>query len=263
VVGEWLSPQFFENDKGIFTNVTKKVADTNNNGLWQAIQPFDIDGDGDTDYLLGNWGLNTKFKASINQPLKMYVGDILKNGHWLTLVSFAKNDTYYSINTKDELQLALGTIITDKFKNYNDFAGKNFDEIIDKKLQNSAVLKTVQNLSSGYLENTNGRFIFKAFQESLQLASITSFLKADFDKDAIEEVLIAGNLFSVPPYNGKLDGAIGYILQKKEKIISGTALGLTIGNKQVKTLKLLKIGSQSYLIVVVNNSANLVYELTN
>lgn len=263
VVGEWLSPQFFENKHGNFVNLTASFSDKNNNGLWQAIQPFDIDGDGDTDYLLGNWGLNTKFKASVNRPLKMYVGDILKNGHWLTLVSFAKNDTYYSINTKDELQLALGTIITDKFKSYNDYAGKNFDEIIDEKLQNSAVLKTVQNLSSGYLENINGRFIFKPFQDSLQLAPITSFLKADFDNDTIEEVLIAGNLFSVPPYNGKLDGAIGYFLQKKGKIIPGTALGLAIGNKQVKTLKLIKINNQSYLIVLANNSANLVYELTN
>jgi len=159
--------------------------------------------------------------------------------------------------------LALGTIITDKFKSYNECAGKNFDEIIDEKLQNSAVLKTVQNLSSGYLENINGRFIFKPFQDSLQLAPITSFLKADFDNDTIEEVLIAGNLFSVPPYNGKLDGAIGYFLQKKGKIIPGTALGLAIGNKQVKTLKLIKINNQSYLIVLANNSANLVYELTN
>jgi hypothetical protein len=34
------------------------------NGLWQAIA-FDIDGDGDQDYL-GNWGMNSKFKASTN-----------------------------------------------------------------------------------------------------------------------------------------------------------------------------------------------------
>jgi hypothetical protein len=33
--------------------------------LWQAIA-FDIDGDGDQDYLVGNWGMNSKFKASTN-----------------------------------------------------------------------------------------------------------------------------------------------------------------------------------------------------
>jgi hypothetical protein len=31
--------------------------------LWQAIIAFDIDGDGDQDYLVGNWGMNSKFKA--------------------------------------------------------------------------------------------------------------------------------------------------------------------------------------------------------
>lgn len=261
VVGEWLSPQFFTNQKGNFVNVTKAIADGNNNGLWQAIQPFDIDGDGDTDYLLGNWGLNTKFKASKKLPLKMYAGNLLQNRPWVTLLSFAKNGIYYSINNKDELQLVLGDYIIDKFKSHRDFAGKNFDEIIDKKIQKSATLYTVQNLSSGYLENTNGRFIFKPFQESLQLAPITNFLKADFDRDTNEDVLMAGNLFNVPPYNGKLDGNMGYLLQKNNKISFGVNLGLTIENKQIKTIKLININNQRYLIVIVNNDKNLVYQL--
>lgn len=261
ITGEWLSPQFFENQKGNFVNVTKAIADENNNGLWQAIQPFDIDGDGDTDYLLGNWGLNTKFKASKKLPLKMYSGNLLQNGPWVTLLSFAKNGIYYSINNKDELQLVLGNYIIDKFKSYHDFAGKDFDEIIDKKLQKSATLYTVQNLSSGYLENTNGRFVFKPFQESLQLAPITNFLKADFDRDTNEEVLMVGNLFNVPPYNGKLDGNMGYLLQKNNKISFGANLGLALENKQIKIMKLININNKRYLIAVVNNDKNLVYQL--
>jgi len=261
VVGEWMSPQFYENKKGKFINVTKAITDKNNKGLWQTIQPFDIDGDGDTDYLLGNWGLNTKFKSSKKYPLKMYYGHLLQKDKNITLLSFAKKGTYYSINNKDELQLVLGNYISKKFKTYKDFAGKSFDEIIDNKIIKRAKIKSVNNLSSGYLENENGKFVFKSFKEMLQLAPITCFLKNDFDKSNKKEVLMAGNIFGVPPYNGKLDGNIGYILKKGGKILSGIDLGLNFGNKQIKKLKMVKINGENYLIAVINNDKTQVYKI--
>jgi len=263
VVGEWMTPKFFENEKGKFIEVTKLISNKNISGLWQAIQPFDIDGDGDTDYLLANWGLNTKFKASKKFPLKMYVGNILKNGNWLTLVSFAKNGNYYSINTKDELEHALGNKIDKKFKSYKDFAGKTFDEIIDKNWQNNAKLKTVATLASGYLENDNGKFVFKPFDEQLQLAPITCFLKKDFNRDKKNEVLVAGNIFGVPPYQGKLDGNLGCLLQKEGKITNGLDLGLNFGNVQIKKIKMATIGTQNYLIAIVNNNNSQLYKIIN
>jgi hypothetical protein len=30
-----------------------------------GIEAADLDGDGDDDYVLGNWGLNSKFKATL------------------------------------------------------------------------------------------------------------------------------------------------------------------------------------------------------
>ncbi|MCF6180884.1 VCBS repeat-containing protein [Lutibacter sp.] len=263
IVGEWMTPRFFENEKGKFIEITKSISNKNNSGLWQAIQPFDIDGDGDTDYLLGNWGLNTKFKASNDFPLKMYVGDILKNGNWVTLVSFAKNDKYYSVNNKDELVHVLGDKFVKKFKTYKNFAGKTFDEIIDKELQNNVKLKTVTNLASGYLENNNGKFIFKPFEEQLQLAPITSFLKDDFNGDGLNEVLVAGNIFGVPPYQGKLDGNLGYLLQEGNKITNGLELGLNFGNVQIKEIKMTTIGTRNYLIVAINNNNTQIYRIIN
>ncbi len=263
VVGEWISPKFFENEHGKFKEVTKTISNNNNSGLWQAIQPFDIDNDGDTDYLLGNWGLNTKFKATKKFPLKMLAGDILKNGNWATLVSFAKNGSYYSVNNKDELAQIFGSKLDEKFKSYKDFAGKTFDEIIDKKWITNTKLLTVTNLASGYLENNNEKFIFKSFEEELQLAPITNFLKKDFNGDAKKEILIAGNLFSVPPYQGKLDGNLGYLLQKGNKITNGLALCLHFGNAPIKKIKTASVGKQSFLIVAINNRKAQIYKIIN
>ena len=45
-----------------------------------GLNAADLDGDGDMDFVLGNWGLNTKFKATPQRPLTMYVNDFDKNG---------------------------------------------------------------------------------------------------------------------------------------------------------------------------------------
>ncbi len=261
VVGEWMSPQFFKNENGKFKNVTKHVAQTDNTGLWQAICPFDIDDDGDTDYLIGNWGLNTKFNASKKFPLKIYVGDFEGNGKTETLISFAKNNVYYSINDKDELENVFSEMIKSKFNSYEEFAGKSFEQIFDKSFLRNAKLRTVTNLSSGYLENNNGKFLFKPFKEELQWAPITCFLKSDFNKDGVEEVLLAGNFFGTPPYNGKFDENVGYVIQHGGHVLSGIELGINFGNKEVKHLNIITINKTEYLLVVVNNSKTLIYEI--
>ena len=58
----------------------------NLHGLWQSIIALDVDQDGDEDYLLGNWGTNTKFNASEEHPLRMYYKDFDANGSYETIV---------------------------------------------------------------------------------------------------------------------------------------------------------------------------------
>ncbi len=59
VVGEWMAPKFFANVKGKLKEVS--LLDQDLNGLWQSIEAFDMDQDGDMDFVIGNWGSNNKF----------------------------------------------------------------------------------------------------------------------------------------------------------------------------------------------------------
>ncbi|MGV6844666.1 MAG: VCBS repeat-containing protein [Lutibacter sp.] len=257
VVGEWMPPKFYKNIKGHFREVNLLDSVINNYGLWQAITPYDIDLDGDTDYLLGNWGLNTKFLASGNHPLKLYVGDFLKNGNWQTLLSIYKNGNYYSFNNKDQMNKAFNNYFSKKFHSYKDFAGKSFEEIIDKKWLTEETEKTVSNLASGYLKNNNGKFTFIPFSNSLQQSPITSFTSLKINNNS--SVLCTGNIFSVPPIIGKLDGNLGALISNKTAITNGIQLGLKIGNVQVKKAQLIKLKNKKYLIIVTNNDLFKVY----
>lgn len=258
VVGEWMSPKFFKNNKGQFKEVN--LLNQGLNGLWQSIISYDIDGDGDTDYLLGNWGTNTKFKASKKFPMKMYYSDFDKNGSTETIVSIEKNEKYYPLLDFDKLSGQLVSL-KKKFINYKDFAGKTIEEIFDDKILRQATIIQVSELHSGYLRNEDNKFTFVPFKNELQVSPITCFLNYDFDGDGKKEVLAAGNYFGVTPFHGRFDSFPGALLKSETQIVLGNQLGLNISNKAIKDLNIITLNGTSYLLITINNDKAQVYEL--
>ncbi|MGB5821968.1 MAG: VCBS repeat-containing protein [Saonia sp.] len=258
VVGEWMSPKFFKNKSGELTEVN--LLDTNLNGLWQSISPMDMDNDGDMDYVLGNWGTNTKFKASPKNPMKMYYGDFDKNGSTETIVALEKTGKYYTIDGLDELAGQLVSL-RKKFTTYKDFAGKSIEEIFDRETLASAKIMEVAVLESGYLKNENGKFSFVPFSYPLQVAPITSLLSYDFDGDGNIEVLAAGNYFGVKPYHGRFDAFSGALIKNEKDVILGHEIGLELFQKSVRHLNIISLNEQPYLLVTINNDKAQVYKL--
>ncbi len=261
VVGEWMRPSFFKNKNGTLFNVTSQISkDTSNNGLWQSIEEFDIDNDGDYDYLLGNFGLNTKFKASVNFPLKMFYSDFDNNQKTETVLAIAKNKKYYTILGLDDLSNQLN-FLRKKFTTYASFAGKTVEEVFDKKTLDKAILLEVHQLASGYLKNEQGKFTFIPFEDELQIAPITTMLKNDFNKDGEQEVFMAGNYFGVTPYHGRFDGFVGAIVGKNNMRVFGNRLGVDLSKKAVITANIVNFGDKDYVMVTINNGKVEVYEL--
>lgn len=260
VVGEWMPPTFLKNSGSGFINVTKDVSEAGLNGLWQSLVSYDIDDDGDQDYLLGNWGENSKFSASIDYPMKMHYADFDQNGLTETIVSIEKNGSYYPIADLDALSSQMVSLGKKKFPSYGEFAGKSLEEIFDKNILNKAKRFTVATLSSGFLRNDNGKFKFVRFPSELQIAPIMAFLEADFDNDGKKEVLTAGNYFGVIPYHGRYDGFTGALIKSENSILLGYDLGLNFSQKSIRHLNLIELNNKNYLLVTVNNDSVEVYE---
>ncbi|MGY8914002.1 MAG: FG-GAP-like repeat-containing protein, partial [Flavobacteriales bacterium] len=260
VVGEWMHPVFFKNKDGEL--VKDDINLSSIKGLWQSIIPFDIDNDGDKDYLLGNWGLNSKFKASQNAPMKMYYADFDDNGSTETFVTIEKNGKDYPIEGLKGLSEQLVSL-RKKFTAYKDFAGKPIEGILSKEELQKATLFEVSELSSGYLENKDGEFSFTPFSVDLQVAPIMAFLKYDFDGDGSEEVLAAGNYFGVKPYHGRLGSFAGAMIKGKNNVILGDEIGLDFSQKSIRHLNIITFDNQPYLLATFNNEKVQVYQLIN
>ncbi|QLG45735.1 CRTAC1 family protein [Costertonia aggregata] len=258
IVGEWMQPIFYKNNNGKLTPTP--TIDESLAGLWQSILPFDIDGDGDTDYLLGNWGVNNKFSISSDAPVKMYYGDFDKNGQTETITAIRKNGEYYPLEGLDGLSGQMVSL-RKKFTSYSSLAGKTVEEIFDKDVLKRAKIFEINELRSGYLKNNDGDFVFIPFQTALQVSPILSFVSFDFDADGEEEVLAAGNYFGVKPYHGRFDSFPGALIKNEKSVILGNRLGLDLTQKSVRHLNIIYLKNQPYLLVTFNNDKAHVYEL--
>ena len=258
VVGEWMSPTFFKNLNGRLTKTS--VGIENLTGLWQTIIPFDIDRDGDNDYIMGNWGTNSKFKASKNAPLKLYYGDLDKNGQTETIVAIEKNGNYYPLEDFDQLSGQI-IILKKKYPDYKSFAGETIDDIFKRSELKSSSILEVSELSSGFLRNDNGKFSFVAFDNSLQVSPITALLSYDFDSDGHQEVLVGGNYFGVKPFQGRFDSFSGALIKNENSVILGHRIGLDFTQKSIRDLSIISLKDEKYLLVTINNDQIQVYKL--
>jgi hypothetical protein len=212
--------------------------------------------------MLGNWGTNSKFKASEKSPMRMYYSDFDENGNTETIVAIEKNGEYFPIQGLDALSGQL-VYLKKKFSTYSDFAGKTMVQILNKKNLDKAKILEVNELRSGYLENNKGGYTFVPFQTILQTAPITALLCYDFDSDGKKEILAAGNYFGVEPYHGRFGSFSGAMIKGKNNVILGHEMGLDLTQKSARNLNIITLNNQPYLLVTFNNERAQVYELIN
>lgn len=258
LVGEWMSPRFLQFKNGAFTETNPLDI----KGLWQSVVAFDIDGDGDPDYLLGNWGTNSKFRASKKYPMKLYFNDFDNNGQTETVTALEKDGSYYPLETLDGLSSQL-VYLRKKFTTYKSFAGRTMEELFGKKTLKESTLLEVSTLESGYLKNNDGNFTFVPFKNELQISPIKEFLVDDFDADGAQEVLMGGNFFGVKPYHGRLDSFPGALLKNENEILLGNELGLDFTKKSLRHLNILTLNGKKYVIAIFNNDKAQVYRINN
>lgn len=263
LVGEWMPPKFLINENGVLTDRTANYIQKDLSGLWRSVSLFDIDGDGKTEILLGNWGLNSKFKASESYPLRIYFDDFDENGQTETLVAMAKKGFYYPINSKDEIDSQIESITRKKFVYYRDFAGKTITEIIGEEALSKAQLSEVTTLASGYLKPEDGIYQFHPFESRLQLAPINQMLSADFNGDGKKDLLVSGNFLGVGPYHGRLAANPGIIIDGSTSEIAAANTGLNFSQKEIRFTGILKIGHIPHLLVAPNNDELMLYEFNH
>ena len=216
VVGEWMPVTVFENQQGrkLFRNPKSEIR--NSSGWWTRIHPADMDGDGDTDFVLGNWGLNSRIKADPAHPAELYVSDFDQNGVMEQILNcVAEDGKNYPMVLKHDLQKQMPEL-KKKFVKYTDYAGKPINEIFDAEQLKAAVVKRVDNAHSSLLVNNgNLGFALQALPLEAQFSPVFGIETLDYNQDGNLDILLTGNFYDVLPELGRYDANHGLLLQGK------------------------------------------------
>jgi hypothetical protein len=197
VTGEWMPVKVFKNNKGKFSPVDIPAS----TGLWQSICTTDVNGDGFTDILAGNWGCNNKFWAGKNGPLKLYVKDFDNNGSTEQILAYTIDGKEYPFLAKDELERAL-PVLKKYYLKYSEVAGKTVQYVFYDLFKDYKELKAEVLASSCFINDGKGNFKRMDLPQELQFAPIFSFTPFD---NKTNNYLAAGNFYNVIPYEGRYD----------------------------------------------------------
>jgi hypothetical protein len=257
VVGDFMGVAVFENQQGKFKRTEKNML-SNLKGWWNTIEKSDLDNDGDFDLILGNHGLNSRFKATPENPIKLYVNDFDKNGFLDPILSFIdKNEKEYPYALRHNLVDQL-KYLSKKFPDYESFKTATIQDIFTpEQLQESSILEA-NTLSSVILFN-EGAFNFTVQKLPLetQFSPIYAIAASDFDNDGDQDILLGGNLDGVKPEFGRYDASFGNYLENTGNRVfkfHQKGKGLKV-NGQIRDLKVLK----NKVFITKNNDSLEVY----
>jgi hypothetical protein len=220
LVGEWMPVTFLENDKGIFKNVTSSTGTSNEFGWWNTITAGDFNNDGKMDYIAGNLGWNSFYKADDKYPVKMLAKDFDDNGTYDAIVSVylpvSQQDTEmkeFPAESRDDILKQMPGL-RKKYENYKSFARATMDSLFTKDQRKGALQLHANNFSSVCLINDgNGKFTMKPLPVQAQFSVLNGMAVEDFDHDGNLDVVINGNDYGTEPIVGRYDALNGLLLK--------------------------------------------------
>jgi hypothetical protein len=220
LTGEWMPLTMIKNNKGIFEDVTNSTGVAGKKGWWTSIVPGDFDNDGDMDYIAGNMGLNSFYKASVDYPVRMYGKDFNNDGNYdavptLYLPTSQENPEKkeFPAQVRDDLIKQMVSFKA-KFQNYKTYALAPFNQLFTKDELAGAIMLEANYASNSLLKNNgNGKFEIISLPAAIQHSCINGMVVEDFDKDGNQDVLINGNDYGTEVSVGRYDACNGLLLK--------------------------------------------------
>lgn len=261
LVGDWMAITIYKNENG---NFGTKQTIPNSNGWWNRITAADIDDDGDTDFVLGNWGLNTKFKASPQRPLTMFVNDFDRNGRAESIINWYPplDSVAYPFSTMPEITAQIA-ILKSQVSKYADYGNKTYDQLFSQELRDKSLRYEANYLQSAILYNNQGNYELKALPIEAQFAPIFSITVNDLDEDGKKDIWLGGNFYALKPQAGRHNASNGIFLKGSGNgnfvYVAPEQSGIKVKG-EVRDAAMIGTKGKHQLIVARNNDKVLLFE---
>jgi enediyne biosynthesis protein E4 len=209
---EWMPLQLYLNEGERFAKAEDETL-ASASGWWNSLYGSDLDRDGDTDYVLGNHGLNSRFRASAAEPMRLYADDFDKNNEIDPIVTITDGKEEYVYHSRDAL---FGQIVAmrKRFSSYDAYARAPFDKVILPSEQQKAEVLEVNELRNSVLLRQAGQSEIKPLPATLQFAPIMGVQQLPARGNA--ELMFVGNFHEPETALGPFDAFNGALLRFEE-----------------------------------------------
>lgn len=265
VVGEYMPPIFFKNT-GDFFKMEKGLMNVNDEkmkGLWNCIEVADLNNDGYPDFVLGNWGNNNRFKASIEYPLELFAADFDDNGFTNIVSAYYQNGNLYPTKSLDIFKQKINGF-SKKYYKHSEFAKHSiFDIFNSEKLKNALHKKAYTTSTSILLSNGVGSFEVIELPFWSQVSPIFDIQVFDYNNDGFKDIMLVGNFSYNEPEVGPNLAQKGLILVNNkngtfEELLPRDSGFWAVGN--CRSILEIELENEKYFLIGINNGNMLTFK---
>jgi len=217
---EWGAIKIFRNDHGRLVDWDAAVNSSNHQpstlsqltGWWTGVTSADLDGDGRLDLIAGNWGLNTKYRATAEHPRKIYFGDFADSGTVITIEACFDRLMGKEVPGREfDAMAAAMPFLRGVFSTHRAYGGAGIAEVLGAKIESSKHV-SANTLASMLFLNRSDHFEARPLPPEAQWSPAFGLVAADFDGDGAEDIFLSQNFFAVEPQTSRCDAGRGLLL---------------------------------------------------
>jgi hypothetical protein len=217
IAGEWMPITFLKNKAGQFFNITDSSGINKSIGWWNSLVSGDFDNDGDMDYVAGNVGLNSFYKASTDYPVRLYADDYNKDGGYDAIPTVFLKDSkgemkeFPAFGRDDMIKQMIA--FKARFTNYNKYSLAPITEVLTSEEIRSSLKLEANTFATCIIKNKGGgKFELSPLPAEAQFSSVFGMLADDINGDGNTDLIINGNDYGTEIATGRYDALYGLVL---------------------------------------------------
>ncbi len=258
LVGDWMPIKLFINENGKLVDRSESAGFAKTNGWYHSIAIGDFNNDKKIDFVTGNFGTNSRFRASRNEPVSLYVNDFDRNGDIEHIVTRYDHGKPYPIVLKNDLVQQIPAL-RKKYLRFRNYKNQTMEDIFEADQLSSAVVDHAYTFeSAAWINKGDGTFEERRLPVEAQFAPVYSMMTDDFDNDGLCDILMAGNLCRAKPETGIYNASYGLLLKGDGRgnfvSVRPARSGVRL-NGEVRALEKIKYRSKRLILVGNNNDS--------
>lgn len=211
---EWGPIKVFSFRDASLTDLTEKWGTSVEPGLWQSVAAADVNNDGWTDIIAGNWGLNDYYSSEGMKPMHLYFISSLQAGGVPLVEAYREPSTGDLLPYRDRMMTSkVFPELQKTVPSHRAYGMSTIPEIYRTRWNQFEHLEATELRSCVFINDGGGRLVKKPLPDHAQFSPAFGIVPADWDGDGSTDLFMAQNFFPQQEDAPKLDAGTGLILK--------------------------------------------------